>query len=122
MCPVSLMYIQYKHVCKLQQSAITFEATSLFLSRSPCPAQRALIHQSLYSIRPLQVCCGIWSQNVRRRSFKSCKMQGEATMNRTCLFSTSHSCLIRLRSVGVNTSNSSFVKVTQILTLARFPT
>ena len=46
----------------------------------------------------LKVCCGIWHQDVSSRSFKSCKLQGGASMDQTCLSSTSHRCMIGLRS------------------------
>ena len=66
--------------------------------------------QSTESIRPLKVCCGIWHQDVSSRSFKSCKLQGGASVDLTFLSSTSHRCLIGLRSGEfggqVNISNS----------------
>jgi len=58
----------------------------------------ALTRRGMDSTRPLKVCCGIWQQDVSSRSFKSCKLRGGASMDRTCLFSTSHRCLIGFRS------------------------
>ncbi|KAF7651609.1 hypothetical protein LDENG_00107270 [Lucifuga dentata] len=62
------------------------------------------------STRPLKVSCSIWHQDVSSRSFKSCKLRGGASMDWTCLSSTSHRRSIRLRSGEfggqVNTLNS----------------
>ena len=35
------------------------------------------------STRLLKVCCSIWHQDVSSRSFKSCKLRGRASMDRT---------------------------------------
>lgn len=38
------------------------------------------------STRPLKVCCAFWHQDVKSRSFKSCKLLGESSMDSLCLF------------------------------------
>lgn len=53
----------------------------------------------LESTGPLKVCCGIWCQDVNNRSFKSCKLRLDR------LFSTSHRCMIGLRSGEFWTAN-----------------
>ena len=50
------------------------------------------------STRRLKVCCGIWHQDVSSRSFKSCKFRGGASMDRTCLSSTSNRCSLGSKS------------------------
>ena len=74
-------------------------------------AKTALTHQGMDSSRPLEVCFGIWHQDVSSRFFKSSKLQGGASVDQTCLSSTSHRSSIRLRSGEfggqVNTSNLS---------------
>ncbi|KAG9351058.1 hypothetical protein JZ751_024948 [Albula glossodonta] len=57
-----------------------------------------LKRRGMASTRPLKVCGGIWHQDISSRSFKSCKMRGGASMDRTCLSSPSHRCSIGLRS------------------------
>ena len=63
------------------------------MSRQNCSDRRGMD-----STRPLKVSCGIWHHDASSRSFKSCKLRGEASMDRTCLSSTSHRCSIGLRS------------------------
>ncbi|MCJ8742356.1 hypothetical protein PDJAM_G00081160 [Pangasius djambal] len=62
------------------------------------PVQMSLTRQGMDSTTPLKVCCGIWHQAINSRSFKSCKLQAGASMDRTCLSSTSHRRSIRLSS------------------------
>ena len=72
--------------------------TCLILCRSPFAAKTAQTHRGTESTRPLKMCCGIWHQDVSSRSFKSCKLWGGASIDRTCLSSASHRCSIGLRS------------------------
>lgn len=61
-------------------------------------SKTAMILQGMNSTKHLKVCCGIWRQDISKRSFKSCKLQGVASMDQTCLSCTSHRGSIRLRS------------------------
>ncbi|KAK3570962.1 hypothetical protein QTP86_031236, partial [Hemibagrus guttatus] len=59
---------------------------------------KATNRRGMDSTRSPKVCCCIWHQDASSRSFKSCKFRGEASMDRTCLSSTSHRYSIGLRS------------------------
>ncbi len=50
--------------------------------------------QSMDSTRPLNVSCGIWHQDISKTSFRSYKLQREASMDQICWSSTSHRCSI----------------------------
>ncbi len=66
-----------------------------------CPsfaAKTALTHLSMDSTRPMEVYCSIWLQDFSSISFRSCKLWSGASIDWTCLFSTSHRCFIGLRS------------------------
>ena len=58
----------------------------------------ALTPQAMDSTSTLKLCCDIWQQLASSRFFKSCKMQGGASLHGwICLSSTSPKCLNGLR-------------------------
>lgn len=57
--------------------------------------------------RTLNVCCGIWLQNVSNRLFKFCKIQGGASMDYARSAHT-HSCLTELSSGKIRGQANSF--------------
>lgn len=73
------------------------KTTCLILCRSPLMLPEQLGPVEAWT-RPLKVSSGIWHDNVSSRS--SCKLKGGAFMGGTCYSSTSHRCLIGLRSGG----------------------
>ena len=93
----------------IHRSGITYWPPAKYCAGPPFAAKTALTRWGMDSTRPLKVCCGIWHQDVSSRSFKSCMLQGGASMDWICLSSTSHRCSIGLRSGEfggqVNTSN-----------------
>ena len=64
----------------------------------PFAAKTALTRKGMDSTTRLNVCCGVSLHDISSRSFKSCRVQGGASMDWTCLSSTSHRCSIGLRS------------------------
>ena len=72
----------------------------------PFSAKTALTRKGMDSTTPLNVC-----SKMLAASFKPCKLWGGASMDGTCLSSTSHRCSIGLRSEEsggqINTLNSS---------------
>lgn len=91
----NLRSFQKADICK---STVTIKPPAQYCVGPSCSCKTALICQSMDSMRPLKMSCGIWHQDFSTGYFKFCKLQGGISMDWTCLFSSSHRCCIELRS------------------------